>query len=289
MTDAITTASYTLHEGDCRDVLPTIPAASIDAVICDPPYPCIRRSYGTLTEAQWHDLMHAVVRECRRVLRPHGSAVFVLQPNSRKVGSMRAWLWQFMAWCCEEWNMVQDAWWWNINTAPTVHCQRTRGLMRPSLKACVWVGNPDCYRDQTSVLMDPSPNTISHNRLSDDRLDRSPSGHHGRFKTRLGVFRERGGVVPFNVQAVGNHAGGDLAGNHGHGAGTPLALTDWWIRYLTRPGSIVLDPFCGSGTTGVAALKRNRSFIGIEQVPEYVAISRKRLDAVQAATPLLTG
>jgi hypothetical protein len=52
---------------------------------------------------------------------------------------MRPWLFEFMAKWCREWNMVQDAWWWNHTTAPTVHCQRKYGLMRPSLKACVWV------------------------------------------------------------------------------------------------------------------------------------------------------
>ena len=88
---------YTIHCGNCLDILPTIPAQSVDAVITDPPYPEISRDYGRMTEAQWWDMMMGVCAEVRRVLKPTGSAVFILQPNSRKVGSMRGWLWEFMA------------------------------------------------------------------------------------------------------------------------------------------------------------------------------------------------
>ena len=56
--------------GDCRDLLPTLADASIDAVITDPPYPEIDRAYGRLTELEWHELMREVVRETRRVLKP---------------------------------------------------------------------------------------------------------------------------------------------------------------------------------------------------------------------------
>src|SRR4029077_6586706 len=83
--------------------------------------------------------------------KPSGSAVFVLQPNSRKVGSMRLWLWEFMVWAGTEWNMVQDAWWGNISAMPEAHSIQGR-LMRPSLKACVWLGHPGCFRDQDAVL-----------------------------------------------------------------------------------------------------------------------------------------
>ena len=129
-----------LYRGDCLDVLAKLPAGSVDAVVTDPPYPGIDRPYGRWSEAEWWGLMMGVCRETRRILKPHGSAVFILQPNSVHVGSMRGWLWRFMAWACDDWNMVQDAWWWNHSTPPTVHCQRSRGLMRGSLKACVWCG-----------------------------------------------------------------------------------------------------------------------------------------------------
>jgi DNA modification methylase len=75
--------------GDCRDLLKTLGDGSVDAIITDPPYPEITRDYGRMTEVEWHEMMRGVVAEARRVLKPSGSAVFILQPNSRKVGSMR--------------------------------------------------------------------------------------------------------------------------------------------------------------------------------------------------------
>ncbi|MBC9785926.1 site-specific DNA-methyltransferase [Heliobacterium chlorum] len=57
----------------------------------------------------------------------------------------------------------------------------------------------------------------------------------------------------------------------------PVGLMQWLIRLVTAPGGIVLDPFGGSGTTGVAALKEDRAFILIEQNPEYVEIARARV------------
>jgi len=65
--------TWTLYEGDCRDILPSIPDGSIDAVITDPPYAEIDRPYGRLTEPEWHDLMEFVVAQALRVIKPSGS------------------------------------------------------------------------------------------------------------------------------------------------------------------------------------------------------------------------
>ena len=48
----------------------------------------------------------------------------------------------------------------------------------------------------------------------------------------------------------------------------------------------ILDPFAGSGTVGLAALQHGASFVGVERIPEYVTIARKRIADAQAATPL---
>ena len=122
-------AATLLIHGDCRRELKKLRSGSIDAVITDPIYPEVRREYGRLTESQWHDLMHSVVGECRRVLKPNGSAVIILQPNYEKVGTMRLWLWDFVAWAGREWNLVQDCWWWAIDALPLAGVQRKYGLL----------------------------------------------------------------------------------------------------------------------------------------------------------------
>ena len=264
-----------LVQGDCRDVLPTLPSASFDAVVCDPPYPEIDREYGRWTEAEWRELMDAVVNESRRVLKPSGSAVFILQPNSERVGRMRTWLWRFMADWGERWGMVQDAWWWNIAAMPEAHAIQGR-LMRPSLKACVWLGSPDCYRDQDAALW-PEAAAIAGRRLT-ERFEgrREYTSGHGKRATIYDASAKRGGVTPFNVMPVGSDARWS-GGTHGHPASTPIALLRWWINYICPPGGLVLDPFVGSGTVALTALAERRRCVGIERRPEYVEIARKRL------------
>lgn len=60
---------------------------------------------------------------------------------------------------------------------------------------------------------------------------------------------------------------------------TPGMIEHAYLRKLKSniEGDLVLDPYCGSGTTGIAALQLNRRFIGIELNPDYVTMSEKRL------------
>jgi DNA modification methylase len=69
----------------------------------------------------------------------------------------------------------------------------------------------------------------------------------------------------------------DTARNH-HPTVKPVALMRWLIRLVTPPGGIVLDPFLGSGTTGIAASLEGVRFVGIEQSPEYAEIARRRIE-----------
>lgn len=276
-----------LHLGDCLSVLPTIADASIDAIITDPIYPEIDREYGRISEAEWHAMMDSVVEQARRVLKPTGSAVFVLQPNSEKVGRMRPWLWKFMARWSEDWNMVQDAWWWNISALPVGGCN-SEGLLRPSLKACVWLGSPGCYRNQDEVL-DRAAKAWMKRKWDQTRPDEAVEFPSGRTVNRakcLEAASRRGGTTPFNVLPMGNGSRYDMAGMHGHGAGTPINLCDWWTRYICPPGGTLCDPFMGSGTTGLSALKYGCSYVGIEKMAKYYAMAERRIKAAEPEAPL---
>ncbi len=81
--------------------------------------------------------------------------------------------------------------------------------------------------------------------------------------------------------------GGDNPRNRGlqqrgnfHPTVKPVELMRWLVRLVTPPGGVVLDPFLGSGTTGMAARYELRDFIGIEREAEYLAIAEARIAAV---------
>jgi site-specific DNA-methyltransferase (adenine-specific) len=63
----------------------------------------------------------------------------------------------------------------------------------------------------------------------------------------------------------------------GHQTQKPVALMETLVRFFSDPGELILDPFAGSGTTGVAALRLGRRFLGWERDPAYVAMAHRRL------------
>lgn len=72
-----------------------------------------------------------------------------------------------------------------------------------------------------------------------------------------------------------------------HPTQKPITLMRWIIEQYTQPGDTVLDPYMGSGTTGVACIKTGRNFIGCEIDPGYFAIAQKRISEAAMQLPLL--
>lgn len=73
-----------------------------------------------------------------------------------------------------------------------------------------------------------------------------------------------------------------------HPTQKPLSLMIWVLENYSKPGDTILDPFMGSGTTGVAAIKTGRNFIGIDKDQRYFDIAQRRLEDA-AAQPSLFG
>ncbi len=267
-------ATQLIH-GDCRHELKKLASRSIDLILIDPPYPEIDREYGRLTENEWHDLMRVVVTEGRRLLKPTGSMVVIIQPNSQAVGQMRLWPWEFVSWAGREWNLVEDAYWWAFDAMPLIWSSRKYGLMRQSVKMCVWLGPPDCYRNQDRVLWMPSDELFAE-RKSNSALRTTPNGRRYRDDRIAEVVEDRGGSTPLNLLPV--PVGGAAADGSGHRSLTPYDVAAWWVKYLLPPGGVLLDCFAGSGTMLAAGLDFGASqVIGIEKEKKYLRSAEKRI------------
>lgn len=82
----------------------------------------------------------------------------------------------------------------------------------------------------------------------------------------------------------------DRGESNTHPTCKPTALMEYLVKLVSPPGGTVLDPFLGSGTTGVAALRGGFSFVGIEQSAEYCEIARRRIaEAAGETLPLFAG
>lgn len=69
-----------------------------------------------------------------------------------------------------------------------------------------------------------------------------------------------------------------------HGAEKPVALYEKALALVTSRGDVVLDPFCGSGTTGVAAIRTGRRVVLIERDEDYAEVARARCEAAEVGT-----
>lgn len=100
-------------------------------------------------------------------------------------------------------------------------------------------------------------------------------GNHGVY-----CHRETGGNTLRKVEG-----GGSVA----HPTQKPLSLMRWCIgRLKLKPGATILDPYMGSGSTGVAAAQLGFNFVGIERDESYFAIASRRIREAESAVPLLT-
>lgn len=99
---------------------------------------------------------------------------------------------------------------------------------------------------------------------------------------RPGRKRWNGG----GLSAVWHHNIAALEGSKEHTTQKPLSLMLELVELFTDPGDLVLDPFCGSGTTGVACLRLGRRFIGIERDAKYYQVAVDRLKAEERGLTL---
>jgi site-specific DNA-methyltransferase (adenine-specific) len=97
-----------------------------------------------------------------------------------------------------------------------------------------------------------------------------------------GKKRWNGGGMPalWSCAVVKNHPN-SASLDRQHPTQKPLPLMRTLVEQFTDPGDVVLDPFMGSGTTGVACKELGRSFIGIEMNPDYFAIAKARIEAAR--------
>lgn len=274
--------------GNCVDEIIKLENQSFDFILTDPPYPGARRSYGVMSEEEWHEMMDVVVENCRRILKPEGSAVFIIQPTGEHIGQMRTWVFDFIAKWGKKWNLIQDVIWFNITAPPNQWCSKKQGLLRPCAKYCVWLGSPNCYRNQKNVMWQPGDWTLIEKsaRRSIGAVQRISPYSFDDQKVAKDTL-ESNEVTPFSIIPMASttkklrtdeQSKYPSEKAYEHPARTPEGIAHWWLAYACPPEGKVLDPFAGVATIGVAALKQKKYYTGIEQNIQYSTWATERLD-----------
>jgi site-specific DNA-methyltransferase (adenine-specific) len=106
-------------------------------------------------------------------------------------------------------------------------------------------------------------------------------GSHWRNSHEWAAVFAKGKPRPLPHHSFFNVWSGSKPTGKEHPTEKPVGLMRYLCQSVTPAGGVILDPFCGSGSTGVAAVAEGFRFIGVEREPDFVAISRRRLAAVQ--------
>ena len=263
--------------GDSRVVLQTVPADMCDLIVTSPPYADQRKNtYGGISIDQYVDWFADTSKELLRVLKPTGS--FVLNIKERVAnGERHTYVLDLIL------MMRQQGWLWTeeyIWHKKNCHPGRWPNRFRDAWERCLHFTKSRqfaMYQDEVRVPMGEWRHARLRN-LSETDKKRDNSHVKSGFGKKISNWVGRDLAYPSNVLHLATECG-----NKAHSAAFPEALPAWFIRLFTQPGDLVLDPFLGSGTAAVAAKRLGRDYLGIEVLPEYVEISKKRIDSARAS------
>ena len=249
-------------KGDCIEVLKGLPDASVDMVFADPPYNLqlggdLLRPDNSKVDAvddDWDQFesfaaydafTRAWLKECRRVLKPEGS-IWVIG-SYHNVFRLGAAIQDLGFW------VLNDIIWRKSNPMPNFKGTRFTNAH----ETLIWAARS---REQKRYTF----NYDALKAFNEDTQMRSD----WTFALCTGEERIK-----------------DEDGKKAHPTQKPEALLHRVMLAATRPGDVVLDPFFGTGTTGAAAKRLGRHFIGIEREETYAKVAEKRIKAVVPAAP----
>ena len=272
------------YVGDGVDLLRTLQSNSVDLVVTSPPYALhFKKEYGNVEKRDYSRWFRPFAEEILRVLKPEGSFVLNIG-GSYNAGKPTKSLYQFrlLLMLCDllGYHLAQEFFWHNSAKLPSpaewVNVRRIR--VKDSVEYVWWLSKtPFPKADNKRVL---SPYSADMLRLLERgyKSKTRPSGHKITDK-----FKDRGGSIPSNLIEAGNTESNSRyiklcqeMGLSPHPARFPAALPEFFIRLLTDPGDLVVDPFAGSNTTGSVAERLDRRWIAFEKEEAYVNGSRLR-------------
>ncbi len=256
-----------LYNGDCKEILGTLDAESIDLIVTSPPYADQRRNtYGGIHADRYVEWFLPIADELHRVLKPTGS--FILNIKERVVdGERHTYVMELIIEMRKRgWLYTEEYIWHKRNCYPGKWPNR----FRDAWERCIHFTKQKKFAMYQSDVMVPTGDWkyARLKSLSDTDRTRDESKVGSGFGKKIENWIGREMAYPTNVLHIATECN-----NKSHSAAFPLSLPEWFIKLFTAPGDIVLDPFCGSGTTLMAARGIKRSSVGIEILPEYCELA----------------
>jgi site-specific DNA-methyltransferase (adenine-specific) len=243
-----------LLHGDCLDMMKTIPDASIDAIITDPPYGTTACKWDSIIpfEPMWKELNRIIKQDKAIVLfssQPFTSALVMSNPKMFKY----EWIWEkdngtnFASVKYQPFRVVENI--LIFGNFPITYTPKETKCFNPQME----IGKPYTCK---------SGNQTNDSAIIRQGSRESMSGY---------ITQNTGERYPRNIIKFNRDK------NKVHPTQKPVALIEYLIKTYTNENDTVLDFTMGSGTTGVACKNLNRSFIGIELDKNYFDIATERI------------
>lgn len=237
-----------VHCMDALELMAQLPDASVDGIIADPPYNMTELDFETAID--WT----AFWLQARRVLKTPKSPtiLFSQQPFTTDLimSNRKGWRYEII------WEKTMPVGFLDANRRP-LRCHENIQLFAD--------GMPEY-----------TPQMEESNQLRAIAI-RSDSAKHYNKHIRMNTYDDNGTRYP---RSVWKFAQRDTAFKNTktlHPTQKPVGIMERLILTYTQPGWIILDPFCGSGSTGVAAQKLNRQWILNDIAPQWAKVSTERL------------
>jgi site-specific DNA-methyltransferase (adenine-specific) len=238
-----------IYHGDCMELLPLVPDASVDMVLCDLPY-------GT-THNKWDSVLplDRLWVQYKRVVKPDGAIVlFAFQPFTSKLITSNL-------------EDFRYTWVWNKKLS-TNFLQAKYQPMRIHEEIVVFSKATHNYYPVMTPRDQPRINKGTKARLSSNFNSFDPE--------YVSVLPAR---YPVSILEFSN---ADKRARL-HPTQKPVALCEYLIKTYTNPSEIVLDNCLGSGTTAIACINTGRQYIGIEKEEQYFNAALERIKQAQKA------
>ncbi|MGH9451137.1 MAG: DNA-methyltransferase [Terriglobia bacterium] len=279
------------------DVLATYADKSVDLIMTSPPFGLVRKKdYGNVEAHEYVEWFRPFGEQFKRVLKDNGSLVIDIGGAWIKGYPTRSlYHFKLLILLCEEFgfHLAQDFYWWNPSKLPTpaewVTVRRVR--VKDAINTVWWLSKTPWPKASNRRVLQPYSPAMVQLLEKGYRAKKRPSGHDISEKFSI----DNGAAIPPNLVAIPNTESNSFylryCEEHGfkpHPARYPADLPEYFIRMLTDPDDVVVDPFAGSCVTGEVCERLGRSWCCIELLHEYceAALGRFVRDPNETARPL---
>lgn len=274
------TKSGAIYLGDSRLLFERhVEPASVDLIVTSPPFGLVRKKkYGNVDADEYLEWFKPFGEAFHRALKPTGSLVI-------DIGG--AWIpgqptrslyhYELLIMLCREcgFHLAQDFFWWNPSKLPSpaewVTVRRVR--VKDAVNCIWWLSVTPWPRASNRRVLVPYSDSMKDLLQNGYKAKVRPSGHDISEKFAI----DNKAAIPPNLIAVANTESNSYYLRYctehdlpAHPARFPAEVPEYFIRMLTDPGDLIIDPFAGSCVTGEVADRLNRRWLCVELAEEYL-------------------